>query len=158
MTNYTYKVLLIYPQAQIAGVRAFIEEEIERGRSEYWINLCLSANGQAPATHGWCEFHATKAQATKWLDRFTAAIGVGLGEGEAMEGEIGVPPPPDFVDLPREDQATWLTVAKPALLAATGTGFDVVFNDEGATFDNTRKNALLSTMGLQRISQAIQIP
>jgi hypothetical protein len=131
MSTYTYKILLIYPEAEIAGVRAFIEEYIDPGQSENWIDLALSATGTAPATHGWCCFHATIPQANLWLTRFASRLGGAVPEG--------------FTDLPRESQLAWVAGASAALFGASGIYFNAVF--EG----NPDPEAALTTTGLQRV-------
>lgn len=133
-----YKVLFIYPAAQVAGVRSFIEEEIDPGQSENWIHLCLSASGSAPATHGLCEFHATKEQVNKWLDRFAASVGSAAPEG--------------FVDLPRAVQTAWMTGAQAALLAATGAYFHSVWNDLGETITPAIKATALGAVGVTHLA------
>lgn len=134
MSEYIYKVLLVYPEADIPGVRAFIDEFIDPGQGENWINLSLSASGQAPATHGWCCFHATKEHAELWLARFA--------------NRLGAPAPVGLTDLPPADQLAWISQAKVALLQASGIYFDVAFGGESPSPD-----AALQALSLQRIEE-----
>lgn len=132
-----YKVLLIYPAAQVAGVRDFIEAEIDPGQSANWIHLCLRPGSSGPATHGECEFHATPEQVTKWLERFSSYV--------------GQTPPANFVDLPRATQTAWMVGVQAALLAATGAYFHSVWNDEGQTITPTIKQAAYTAVGVTKI-------
>lgn len=132
MSRYSYKILLIYPEAEIAGVRSFIEQYIDPGQSEHWIDLALSATGEAPATHGWCCFPATVEHANLWLDRFADRLGGSVPEG--------------FTDLPREAQLAWVAGARGVLWSVSGIYFDAVF--AGSTIDI--EGALAAT-GLERV-------
>lgn len=135
MTNREiYKILLIYPEGEIAGVRAFVDEFIDPGQAEGWIQLALSPTGDLPATHGWCCFHATVAQANLWLTRFADRLG----------GSV----PPGLTEMPREAQLTWMAGARAALFGASGIYFVAAFNSDIDT------EAALSATGLQILKVA----
>jgi hypothetical protein len=134
MTDYTYKVLLIYPASEIAGVNAFVQEFLDPTGAGWVVNCPATVTGELPLTHGWTSFAATKEQAMVWLDRFANRLG-----GEA---------PANFTDLPRNIQRQWMQGAQGALWGASGVYFQAVFNDEGEAPDS---EAALAYCGLTRV-------
>lgn len=132
-TEFIYKILLIYPEERIPGVVQFIQENIDPN-GDKWLPLTLSENGEAPATHGVCCFHAKKDQAELWINRYAA--------------ELGTQKPNAMTEWPKEDQRQWITGAKGGLWNSLGVYFEAVFNEDGEEPDF---EAALEHCGLQRV-------
>lgn len=126
-TNYVYKVLAIYPAADLTTLNAFVNVAFPNFGT---VVGNISPDGSNNYTHGAVCFHATKPQATIWVNRLAT--------------RLGLPQPTNFVNWSREEQAAWLTAAN-ALLVPLGSYFEVVFNDEDKSHD---LNLAWTTMNL----------
>lgn len=72
MTQYTARLLITAPSAKLTAVRSFVADNFDPQGSNNWFNLCLSASGNAPATHAWACTQATDEDAALWQAEFGA--------------------------------------------------------------------------------------
>lgn len=138
-TEYVYKVLAIYPAADLAAINAFVGTAFPNFGT---VTANISPDGSSNYTHGAVCFHATKAQATVWVNRLAT--------------RLSLPAPTGFVDWDRAEQTAWLLAAN-ALLVPLGSYFEVVFNDEGTSHN---LNLAWTTMNLwpkQTLSQSVHV-
>lgn len=75
-TQFSYRALLIAPDARRAGLNAFIAARFGAGPD--WLDVPLSATGAAPITHWACCFPLTHVQAATWGQRLTQNAGIPL--------------------------------------------------------------------------------
>lgn len=132
ITEFTYKILLIYPELRIPSVVQFIKDNFDPN-GDKWLPLSLSADGKAPFTHGVTCFHARKADAEKWVDRYS--------------NELGTQKPDQITTWTKANQKNWISNAKTGLWNNLGVYFEAVFNEDGEEPDF---EAALLACGLKR--------
>ena len=126
MTQYIYRILLLYPQSR--------RDEIEQ-----WYAATFPDAGPLLTPCGtkgdedWyaASFVATKADVTQWLAVFGANLGVEVPAG--------------FVDMPRQVQRQWIDGVKSAAIENLGIYVDSAWNDQGEMVDYY---AALQSMGI----------
>jgi hypothetical protein len=131
VTEWTYAILLLYPEARRETVEAWYASEFP-GAGELLTPIGKKAGEDWYAAH----FVAKKEHATKWLEVFAATVGGTVPDG--------------FVDLPRETQRTLMQQFSTAASQAIGISFTACFNDEGERIDH---NAAVESLGIVRAEQ-----
>ena len=72
------RMIVIAPVERLAELRQFVTDHIDRKGGNGWFVECLSAEGTAPATHGWASFQATGDEAALWQSTYSEDAEVGI--------------------------------------------------------------------------------
>lgn len=129
MTDYIYRVLLLYPESRKPEIDQWYTEQFPNSGS--LLTPCGTKESE-----DWyvTSFVATKADMTKWMGRFGS--------------EIQTPIPDGFLDYPRATQIAALAGFRQAAQQHLGIWIDACWNDEGQQCDY---EAALSSMGVERL-------
>jgi hypothetical protein len=127
MTDYIYRVLLLYPESRRDGVEAWYQSEWPNAGE--LLTPCGVKNGES-----WyvSSFVAKRSDVDRWLTIFAQSVGQ-----EAPEG---------LLDLPREAQRYAMQQMALAAQQAIGIVFRAAFNDIGESVDH---HALMAEIGVE---------
>lgn len=128
MTQYIYRILLLYPQSRRQEIEDWYASEFH-GQGTLLTPIGTKNGEQWYAT----SFVATKSHAEKWLARF----------GSELQTQI----PIGFVELPREIQRQWIDGMKSAAMQALGIYIDAAWNDLGEWIEI---EPVLDSLGIMR--------
>ena len=128
MTQYIYRILLLYPESREAEIEAWYASQFPDNGG--LLTPIGTKNGE-----DWfaSSFVATKSDVEKWLAVF----------GANLQAEV----PQGFVDLPREIQRQWIVGMQTAAAQYLGIWIDAAWNDAG---ENCDVYAALAAMGVTR--------
>lgn len=130
MSEYPYRILLLYPQSRVAEIEAWYASQFPDAGG------LLTPIGTKDGEEWFVSsFVATKNDVEKWLAVF----------GSNLQAEV----PQGFVDLPREIQRQWIAGMQTAAAQYLGIWIDAAWNDTG---ENCDVEAALAAMAVTRIS------
>ena len=132
-TLHQYRILLIVPVAKVTVVVNWFNATFGADAVPAGLGPGLSASGNAPATHNWCNGANVEVNAKQIVNQLCTMA--------------GTPPPADWDTMTQEERIAWVNGAKAQLLSKAGIYVDLSDN----TGDWPDPEAALAAMGLKRI-------
>jgi len=128
MTDYIYRILLLYPESRRAEIDDWYESQFpDAGELLSYVGVRDQVQWYVAS------FVATRHDITRWLARLTSELGATAPEG--------------FVDLPRETQRQWIDGMRTGAMQALGIYIDAAWNDVG---DRVDFDLALQSIGIVR--------